>query len=501
MSRPGRSVRHRRSYVAFLPALNISSFQYHFRRYLSQEWQWTRLGRHREPDATECLRKFDGGYQLHSGQSLWGAWEQQFQDCNTLRGRYIIFCPALRQSRAWRLDTFAVSKVGELMSQVWASEEDEVLYRLANQEIPAEQYQASSHLGVCVPTSCPRSMERMLGFHVVLKKLGHLGAYDVSRSPVRSEVLLRLHGDGDPETHLNAGRQLRASLGSMGQLPAWYLQPFKWHARPSRLGFPAAGASRYFFETRWGMFLNRIQILPRKRVAFCPIPKAGLSQWYMLLNRVGHLNVSYSDFLDGASRFDTRVSGWFASHDYWRDPRWKFVVFVRDPLERFVSAFLDKCLKPSPHCGDDLRLGWQNVSSSSPWREKLRAFRIFVSLPIPTPKMLQNDHWIPQSVYLLHGCQFTWQRLDFVGLMTSDKWQMNLQVRAMLHKLGLSLDLACHLADQYFPIQGFASKFMERHANIHRSHGGSKAHIFHAFYGRKETLQRVMRYVRQDYIA
>ena len=188
-------------------------------------------------------------------------------------------------------------------------------------------------------------MERMLGFHVVLKKLGHLGAYDVSRSPVRSEVLLRLHGDGDPETHLNAGRQLRASLGSMGQLPAWYLQPFKWHARPSRLGFPAAGASRYFFETRWGMFLNRIQILPRKRVAFCPIPKAGLSQWYMLLNRVGHLNVSYSDFLDGASRFDTRVSGWFASHDYWRDPRWKFVVFVPDPLERFVSAFLDKCLK------------------------------------------------------------------------------------------------------------------------------------------------------------
>ena len=134
MSRPGRNVRHRRSYVAFLPALNTSTFQYHFQRYLNQEWAFIRLGRHREPDASECLRKFDGGYQLHSGQSLWGAWEQQFQDCSKLRGRYIIFCPALRQSRAWRLDTFAVSKVGELMSQVWASDlEDDVLYRLANQ--------------------------------------------------------------------------------------------------------------------------------------------------------------------------------------------------------------------------------------------------------------------------------------------------------------------------------------------------------------------------------
>lgn len=146
----------------------------------------------------------------------------------------------------------------------------------------------------------------------------------------------------------------------------------------------------------------------------------------------------------------------------------------------------DNPRKPSTHCGDDLRLGWENVSSSSHWREKLRAFRVFVSLPIPTAKMLQNDHWIPQSVYLLHGCQFTWQRLDFVGLMTSDKWQMNLQVRAMLQKLGLSLDLACQLADQYFPIQGFASKFMERHANIHRNLGGSKGNIFRAFYGGKD---------------
>lgn len=119
---------------AFLPASKTSTFQSHFQRYLGQEWAFILQGRHREPDASECLRKFDGGYQLHSGQSLWGAWEQQFQDCSKLRGRYIIFCPALRQSRAWRLDTFAVSKVGELMSQVWASEaEDEVLYRLANQ--------------------------------------------------------------------------------------------------------------------------------------------------------------------------------------------------------------------------------------------------------------------------------------------------------------------------------------------------------------------------------
>ena len=53
---------------AFLPASNTSTFQYHFQRYLGQEWAFIRQGRHREPDASECLRKFDGviGYTVAS---------------------------------------------------------------------------------------------------------------------------------------------------------------------------------------------------------------------------------------------------------------------------------------------------------------------------------------------------------------------------------------------------------------------------------------------------
>ena len=344
---------------------------------------------------------------------------------------------------------------------------------------------------MCVPSKCPRKLEKMLGWHLSLKKFGFDGATQQSRSPKRSQVLLRLGS----QQELQAAREVRSVLATP-LYPSWYLQPFNWQARPSRLGFPIPTLTRTFFETRWGMYVVRLQIILRKRVAFCPIPKVGLTQFYMLMNRVGHVNVSYTDFLDSGSRFDVRVAGWFAAHDYWRDPRWKFVVFVRDPLERFLSAFLDKCLKPSPHCGDDDKVGWQNVSRSSSWAEKLRAFRIFVALPVPTPKMLQNDHWIPQSLYLQHGCGFTWQRLDFVGFMTSDKWRMNVQIRAMLHSLGLSLHRAGQLADEFFPVQGFASSFLEGHANLHR--GEPNGRLLRRFYGHKETIQQVLRFSRQE---
>ena len=106
----------------------------------------------------------------------------------------------------------------------------------------------------------------------------------------------------------------------------------------------------------------------------------------------------------------------------------------------------------------------------------------FASLA-PTQKMLRNDHWILQSVYLQEGCGFPIHRLDFVGLLMSDKWQVNLQVRAMLHGFGLSLESAKNLADEYFPRKGWASDNQKKHSNIH---GEGEGHLFRTFYSQKD---------------
>lgn len=407
---------------------------------------------------------------------------QQLKKCSFLGGRYVIFAPALLQSRAWRLEASGMGPIGEVLSQVWASEaEVELESRIQSQNVSNQQFHALSHLGVCVPPTCVRSLERQVGWHVVLKKLGLRGAYGQA-PPRRSHVFVRLHGPQDAQLAVELSERLGDAFGA--PKPAWYLQPSDWKSRPSRHGFTPSSLTLGYFDRMWGMWSTRLQVNSRQRTVMCAIPKVGLSQFYMLMQRIGLVNASYSDFADPNLRFADRVVAWFASHDYWRDVRWKFIVFVRDPLERFLSAFNDKCLQPSTHCGVDVRQGWANVTLSSSLHEKVRAFRLFVAVPIPTRTMLQNDHWILQSLYLLYGCQFTWQRVDFVGLMSSDQTGMNFQVRMMLHNiLGFSWAVASSMAESYFPSTGFASEHAAKHHKINR---GQAARTFQTFYSHKD---------------
>ena len=357
------------------------------------------------------------------------------------------------------------------------------LIPLFHQVIEPDLYKDSTHIGVCVPSLCLRSMERMLGWHVVLKKFGYpQGAHRQSRPPIRSNILLRIP-TGRARQHLQAVKDLREGLQAVKtrRFPSWYLQPFAMPARTFKK-LRVSKDTQDFFQEEYGAFVIRHQVIARRKVAMCSIPKVGLTQFYMLMQRVGFRNASYDDFNDPNPKKGSLVATWFASHDWWRDPRWKFAVFVRDPLERFLSAFLDKCLKRSTSCGDDHKTGWQNVTLTSSRSEKLRAFGLFVSLA-PTQKMLRDDHWILQSVYLQEGCGFPIHRLDFVGLLMSDKWQVNLQVRAMLHGFGLSLESAKNLADEYFPRKGWADDNQKKHSNIH---GGGEGHLFRTFYSQKD---------------
>ena len=111
-------------------------------------------------------------------------------------------------------------------------------FTLFHQEIEPDLYKDSTHIGVCVPSLCLRSMERMLGWHVVLKKFGYpQGAHRQSRPPIRSQILLRIPtGRAKNLQHLQAVKDLREGLLAVPtrRFPSWYLQPFAMPARTSK---------------------------------------------------------------------------------------------------------------------------------------------------------------------------------------------------------------------------------------------------------------------------
>ena len=477
--------------LCYLRCIRADKFHSYFKRYVTFEWH-NRFLLRRVPtgpsaEQTKCLQYFDADMRLlnASGQSIWrDGWKQQLGACTKLGARYVVYASALWPSRAWRQEVFAMGRNGQMLSEAWTSEaEKELVERLRSQPVSRERsLQVLTQLGVCVPAKCHRSSEKQLGWHVVLKIFGLRGYGQVP--PRRSQILLRLH----EAQQASVVEELKESLLS-GPKPAWYLQQFQWNARPSRLGFVAPTITQEFFRHLWSMWVTRLQVSSRQRTMMCTIPKVGLTEFFMLMQRIGMRNASYSDFNNTHLRHDDRVVAWFATHDYWRDSRWKYILFVRDPLERFLSAFTDKCLQTSTHCGDDDRIGWNHVTLQSTLHEKIQAFQLYVALPIPTLKMLEDDHWILQSVYTLYGCGLTWHRIDFIGLMSADRAAMNFQVRAMLHgALGFSWKFSSDLAAKYFPSEGFSSAFAAKHAKNHR---GDATKTFKAFYSNQDVFLNI----------
>lgn len=117
-----------------------SSLGRSFERYIHHEWKL--FARPRRPrlqqDASDCLKHFDAEshFWKASGASLWDDfWEDDLELCEEIgQSRYVFFCHALPQSRAWRLEASRMGHIGQVLSEVWADEaEEEILSTLRRQ--------------------------------------------------------------------------------------------------------------------------------------------------------------------------------------------------------------------------------------------------------------------------------------------------------------------------------------------------------------------------------
>lgn len=169
-------------------------------------------------------------------------------------------------------------------------------------------------------------------------------------------------------------------------------------------------------------YIQGVTVLPEEHFAFCSIEKVGSSIWDTLLAKVtSHNRSAGKDYhiKDGVTSLE-------ALRTVFKDPNSVRAVFVREPLSRFVSAFLGKCYLEqcaNEHCyaRPNSKLG-KPISFSQGWRWMLTK----------DPTTL-NGHWTLQSEH----CQLRTRikEYNFIGLMTKETYAHD--SRCILERAGL----------------------------------------------------------------
>lgn len=170
------------------------------------------------------------------------------------------------------------------------------------------------------------------------------------------------------------------------------------------------------------------------------------------------------------------------------------VVFLRDPLERFLSGFIDKCVRenkgeprPAKHCeplpvfakGSKMVDGFIEKAQSSDAR---KLFEIYVdAFPLSW-----NLHFIPQSLFC-GGLNVELPNYDFVGNMGDTFYQH-------LKRLGDRFPaLQPYLEDQFR---------LKTKGGIHSNKGvETKAANQTEYFYTPKTVRRVLEYMSVDYVT
>jgi len=131
---------------------------------------------------------------------------------------------------------------------------------------------------------------------------------------------------------------------------------------------------------------------PESNFAFCSMPKVGCTEWTQVLHKIFYNDIKYDGGPDYAVRTTSLAySGFKGAENVFNDAQAIRAVIVRDPLERFVSAFLDKCLRED--CG----------SRQCIFRKQRGAISLKTAVDgmlAMNPAGVANTHWRIQS----HQC-------------------------------------------------------------------------------------------------
>ncbi len=164
-------------------------------------------------------------------------------------------------------------------------------------------------------------------------------------------------------------------------------------------------------------------VIESHKLVFFFIPKVACSVFKMLFRRM----MGFSDWLDKNPHAPSNLDDFQHLGDFSRhkqltmmtSPNWTRAIFVRDPLERTLSAYKDKGF----HRGGEFvynrccRVDGKNETmpafcSNFPFNKTNFPFETFVNHVLFECKTSYDGHWKPQSL-LLH--KDNWNFINFVG--------------------------------------------------------------------------------------
>lgn len=109
--------------------------------------------------------------------------------------------------------------------------------------------------------------------------------------------------------------------------------------------FYPTGCSKYGMGPGSGPY-DRLIVFPSAKLAFCGIPKSGITRWLQFLR----FTIGAKDYQDPPYYKQDHQPFYFdvltpeVKHQVWNDPSWTRAVLIREPSERLLSAYLDKIL-------------------------------------------------------------------------------------------------------------------------------------------------------------
>uniref|UniRef100_A0A7S2DFX9 Carbohydrate sulfotransferase n=1 Tax=Alexandrium andersonii TaxID=327968 RepID=A0A7S2DFX9_9DINO len=191
-------------------------------------------------------------------------------------------------------------------------------------------------------------------------------------------------------------------------------------------------------------------VMASEKLAFCYVQKVASEHFGPMFNAVN--NITDGGYDPG---FSTTQSLNIDPSQVTRENGWRFAMFVRSPLERYLSAFLSKCVptgtNKEPSQGGKWCFG-KTRSAPVTMEEKVELFEERVRND-SVAGLANNDHWLSQYTVMKQNCgveNFAPEKLDYLGHMSSDADAVNSQVKEMLTKF-TTLSNAAFVATEHFP--------------------------------------------------
>lgn len=190
-----------------------------------------------------------------------------------------------------------------------------------------------------------------------------------------------------------------------------------WCSKNQPVPYPR-GCSKFNMGTRSGPW-DRVYLFVDAQLAFCGVPKAGITRWLSFLRFTfgakDYLsNPYYKEDIKGFHLDEMRPS---VVEEVLTSPNWTRAILIREPAERLLSAYLDKVQNKPKLFG--MEKG-----------EKV-SFELFINSLQSDNWWFTDPHWRPQAYSCGIGHDIT--SMDFVGSL--DK--VGLHTKKLLDMVGL----------------------------------------------------------------